>query len=274
MKKLFLLFAVFAAFSLALTSCQKEEAEGPALEEDLITNEDVTTAANLFQDTEDEVDYQIETRGGGLNCPTVTVTPDDGTFPRTVTIDFGPDGCEGPHGRIRQGMIIVNQTAPMPEPGATRTITFDNFFVDGVQVQGVKTITNQSTGGDGNIVFSRTITGGSLSYPNGDIATWEASHTLTQVAGGDTPIAIDNVFEVTGGSSGVNRNGVAFTVEITEPLVKRKNCPWLVAGVKTITVNNRTRTLDYGDGECDRIATVTYPNGFSREVLIRNWWRL
>ncbi|MCO6479062.1 MAG: hypothetical protein J5I94_20675 [Phaeodactylibacter sp.] len=274
MKKLLLLFAVFAAFSLALTSCQKEEAEDPAIEEGLVTDEDVTTASNLFQDTEDEVDYQIETRGGGLDCPTVTITPDDGAFPRTVEIDFGPDGCEGPNGRIRQGMIIVNQTAPMPEPGATRTITFDNFFVDGVQVQGVKTITNQSAGADGNSVFTRTITGGSLTFPNGGIATWEASHTLTQVAGGETPIMIDNIFEITGGSSGVNRNGVAFTAEITSPLVKRKNCRWLVAGVKTITVNNRTRTLEYGDGECDRIATVTYPNGFSREVLIRNWWRL
>lgn len=274
MKKYCLLFVAFAALSLFLASCQKEKPETPAFEEDLVTNEDVVTATNLFQDTEDEVDLQIETRGGGLNCPAVTVSPDDGTFPRTVSIDYGPDGCEGPNGRLRQGMIMVIQTNPMTAPGAARTITFDNFFVDGVQVQGVKTITNASTGTDGNIVFTRTVEGGSLTYPNGETASWEASHTLTQVDGGGTPAMLDDVFEITGGSSGANRHGAAFTVEITEPLVKRKICPWIVSGVKTIAINDRTRTLDYGDGECDRLATVTYPNGFTREVLIRNWWRL
>ena len=274
MKKLFLLIAAFAAISLAMTSCQKEETETPAFEEDLTTNEDVATVTNLFQDTEDEADNQIETRGGGLSCPTVTVTPDDGTFPRTATIDYGPDGCEGPNGRLRQGTIIVNQTAPMASPGATRTITFDNFFVDGVQVQGLKTITNAGTAGDNNIVFTRIVEGASLAFPDGETVTWDASHTLTQVAGADTPFLPDNVFEITGGSSGVNRNGVAFTAEITTPLIKRKNCPWIASGVRAITINGRTRTMDYGDGACDRVATVTYPNGFTREVLIRNWWRL
>ena len=274
MKKYCLFFVAVMTFSLALTSCQKEDAETPAFEEDLITNEDVATAANLFQDTEDEVDNQIETRGGGLNCPAVTVVPDDGSFPRTVTIDYGPDGCEGPNGRLRQGLIIVNQTDQIGIPGAARTITFDNFFVDGVQVQGVKTLTNQSVGDDGNIIFTRTVEGGSLTYPNGDVASWEASHILSQVAGANTSARIDDVFEITGGSSGVNRNSVTFTVEITSPLVKRKNCPWIVSGTKTITVNDRTRTLDYGDGECDRIATVTYPSGATRDILIRNWWRL
>lgn len=268
----FILIALFT-FSMAFTSCQKEEAENPAFEEDLTTNEDVATAANLFQDTEDEVDLQVETRGGGLNCPAVTVSPDDGTFPRTITIGYGPDGCEGPGGRLRQGTIIVYQTDQMANPGATRTVTFDDFFVDGVLVQGTKTLTNASAGNDG-ITFTRTVDGGSLTFPNGDVTYWEASHTLTQVAGADTPAMIDNVFEITGGSSGANRNGVAFTVGITEPLTKRKNCPWIVSGTKAITINGRIRTLDYGDGACDRIATVTYPNGFTREVLIRNWWRL
>lgn len=274
MKNYFLLFAACFSLTLAFTSCQKEEAEAPSFEEDLVTNEDVTTAANLFQDTEDEVENQIETRGGGLDCPTVTITPDDGSFPRTITIDYGPDGCEGPRGRLRQGMIIVTQTDHMANPGATRTITFDHFFVDGVQVQGVKTLANQSAGADGNITFTRTVEGGSLTYPNGAVATWQASHRLTQTAGGGTPAMIDDVFEITGGSSGTNRNGVAFTVEITEPLVKSRACPWIESGIKTITINDRTRELDYGDGSCDRIAMVTYPNGFTREVLIRNWWRL
>lgn len=273
MKKYSLILIALLGASVAFTACQKEDADNPAFEEDLVTNEDVATAANLFQDTEDEADLQVETRGGGLDCPAVAVSPDDGTFPRTITIDYGPDGCEGPGGRLRQGRIIVFQTGQMASPGATRTITFENFFVDGVQVQGTKTLANVSAGTDG-ITFTRTVDGGSLTFPDGDVAYWQASHVLTQVAGADTPAMIDNVFEIAGGSSGANRNGVAFTVGITEPLTKRKNCPWIVSGVKAITINGRTRTLDYGDGACDRIATVTYHNGFTREVLIRNWWRL
>ncbi|MCB9274706.1 MAG: hypothetical protein H6564_11750 [Lewinellaceae bacterium] len=273
MKKQFWFLAVFFAGALAFTACEKNDTEAISdTDEAVITGEDETAAANLFQDTEDEVDYEIETRDPNDDCPTITVTPDDGSFPRTITIDYGTDGCLGLHGRVRKGVVIVTLTDSLNNPGAVRTVTFDNFFVDDAQIQGVKALTNEGYNSAGLPTFSRSVEGASITFPNGDVTSWQASHTVVVIGGSDTPQITDNVIEVSGGSSGVNRHGVAFTVEITTPLVKSKNCPWVESGVKAITTNSRTRMLDYGDGECDRVATLTFANGFSRDILIRRWW--
>ncbi len=265
---------------LFFTSCNKDLDEN--LTDDLLTDqvaeqmivstEDQATAEDFYQDVEDQVDEAIETRGGGGDCPTVTADPDWDTYPRTVTIDFG-DGCEGPHGRVRKGMIVVNISDNPINEGAVRTATFVDFYIDNAQIEGTRTLTNLGYDDNGNITLSRVVTGGQITFPNGEQASWESDVVMTQIAGGDTPhFFYDNVFEITGTASGVNRNGKAFTINILEPLVKKKACLWLVEGVVSIAGENAEVTLDYGDGECDRKAILTLPNGTEHEILVRKWW--
>ncbi|MEK7255799.1 MAG: hypothetical protein AAB316_13700 [Bacteroidota bacterium] len=167
----------------------------------------------------------------------------------------------------------MTESATLLSPGAIRTITLVDFSIDEAQIEGTRTLTNLGFDAGGNVSFNRTVTGGKITFPNGKVATWEADHTLTQTAGGGTPFVwIDNDFEITGGSSGINRNGKAFTVEITQPLLKRAVCFWASAGEITLTVGDKTASIDYGDGDCDRKAIVTLPNGSTHEILIRRWW--
>jgi hypothetical protein len=270
------LMFILLAFTLTFVACNKDENLSP--EEAITTSEDLTTVQNIVQDTEDEVDaimegVELETIVTTDDCPTITVTPEDGSFPRTVTIDYGLEGCEGPRGRWRIGQIVVTQSDFMYNEGAVRTVTFVGFSIDDVQVAGTKTLTNNGLNADGFPSLTRTVEGAMLTFPNGTQVSWEANHTLTQIGGFNTNVVIDNVFEVTGGSSGVNRNGVAFSVTIIEPLIKSKNCPWIEAGVKEYTFGDRTRTLDYGAGSCENLATVTLANGNTRTIRIRPWWR-
>ncbi|MCI5081358.1 MAG: hypothetical protein MRY78_06705 [Saprospiraceae bacterium] len=272
MKKL--MFSLIA-FSLFLASCNKEETQG-TIEEGITTSEDLATLQNLTQDTEDEVDFYVDAVNTNTlvtdECPLITVSPDDGSFPRTITIDYGTDGCEGPRGRTRKGQIIIEQTDSLRLEGAERTVTLQNFSIDEVAIEGTKYWTNNGFDASGNISISREVST-SITYPNGDQASWEANHLLTQTAGGDTQAWMDNVYEISGGSSGTNRNGVAFSVSITQPLVKSKNCPWIQSGIKEFSFGDRNRTLDYGDGSCDNQAVVTYNNGQTRTIRIRAWWR-
>jgi hypothetical protein len=272
MKKHFWFVAITLISAFILTACEKDQTAAPNSPE-MATSEDALTAMNLFQDTEDEVDLQIETRDPNDNCPTITVTPDDGSFPRTITIDYGDTGCTGLHGRTRRGIILVTLSDELRNPGATRTVTFDNFFVDDAQIQGTKTLTNQGLNAEGLPTFTRTVENASIIFPDGETVSWDASHTMTMIEGHNTLPLIDNVLQITGGATGINRQGNTFTTEITAPLIKRKNCPWIVSGVHTTTADNRTWSIDYGDGACDRIATITLPNGNTRNVLIRRWWR-
>lgn len=276
MKKQLLLCIAVAMLGTTFFACEKTD-ETSLVEESITTSEDLTAAQNLIQDTEDELEVQIETRSeNSEDCPTITVSPDDGSFPKTITIDYGIEGCEGPNGRLRKGQIIVTYSDTLINAGATRTVTFNGFSVDDAQISGTKVLTNLGANELGQPAFTRVVSDALIVFPSGKSVSWNVTHTLTQTAGADTPEILDNVFEITGSSSGINRNDTPFEVSITTPLVKSKGCRWIESGVKEVVVDGvLRRSIDYGtEGNCDRIATVTFANGASREVLIRPWWRL
>ena len=275
MKTILKLMTPMMLWGFLFTSCEKEQNNQTSEEQaqQMITaTEDHATADDLFQDVEDRVDEAIETRGGNNDCPTVTVDPDWQTFPRTITIDFG-DGCVGPNGRIRKGKIMVDVTDNILNPQASRTATLDDFYIDDVKIEGSRTWTNQGYDTDGNITLLRTVRNGKITYPNGETAEWGSEVLLTQTAGGNTPLNFfDNVFEMTGTAGGVNRNGRAYEVIIEAPLVLDKICPWLVSGIFTLTVDNVEVSVDYGEGNCDNKAVLTFPNGAEQEIVIGRWW--
>jgi len=265
------LLATTLLMGVFFTACQKDE-DSIIESEQLMAAEDQTAANDLYEDVDEQVDQAIETRGGGPDdCPIVTIDPADGSYPRTMTIDFGTEGCTGPDGRIRKGQIVVTLTDTLIIPGAVRTATFVDFYVDGALIEGTRTLTNQGLSTDGNLSFSRTVTGGKITFPNGESSNWEASHTMNLVEGANTPTWLDNVWEISGGATGVNRNGRAYTTEILTPLVRKRLCRWTVSGTKILTIDGKVLTIDYGNGDCDRKATVIGPNGNAREILIR-WW--
>ena len=82
----------------------------------------------------------------------------------------------------------------------------------------------------------------------------------------------ENVTTLTGSATGVNRNGEAYRAEIVEEFVFARDC-WLgrvfipVSGVKTFTVEDQITTIDYGEGACDNLATVT-KDGVSEEIIV------
>jgi hypothetical protein len=153
-----------------------------------------------------------------------------------------------------------------------RTVSLQDFSIDDVAIEGTKTWTNQGYDEDGNVSITRQVNK-TITYPDETQASWEADHTLSQIEGADTEAWMDNVYQITGGSSGINRNGVAFSATITAPLTKNKFCRWIQSGVKEYTFGEYSRTLDYGNGTCDNKAEVTFANGQTRIIRIRAWWR-
>ncbi len=272
MKKLLCLSLLTLAIIGLFSACEREQTDIPLLDA-ITTSEDVLAVQDVMEDNDAEIDERFEFRSGPGGCPTVTVTPEGNAFPKTIIIDYGATGCTGPRGRLRQGQIRVQQSAPMSQAGASRTITFNNFRVDGALVEATITLTNSAVDAQGNITLNRNVTNGRITYPNGQTATWTSAHVIRQTAGGNTPNPNDNAWEVTGAMSGVNRRGTSFEVAITQPLIKAAGCNWIVSGVKVFSVGNQTRTLDYGNGACDNDATLTLANGRTRTVRIRGWWR-
>ncbi|MDX1476940.1 MAG: hypothetical protein R3301_04510 [Saprospiraceae bacterium] len=262
--------------AITLSSCDQESEVAPQ-DESVTSVEDFTSLGYLVDDTEDLIDATMATRDPGGDCPEITFRNPRGTFPNVVTIDFG-DSCVGPRGHVRSGKIVIEQSAPMNEAGAARTVTFENFMIDDIQITGYKVLTNTGSDDDGNVTFTR-FAEVTLIFPGGATASWTASHVKTQIAGGDTDDVLDDVFEITGSAQGVNRVGTSFSVDIVLPLIKHRDCRWVSEGMVDMTVEGlngaRTRTLDFGyeNGGCDNLAQVTFGNGATKVVHIhRRWW--
>lgn len=267
MKKVFFLFTFLMIGALAFNACKKSDADDALV----ATSEDVATHEDFSEQIDLDADMAVEERGGGGSlCPTVTWAQPQGTWPNTITIDFGT-GCEYPDGsgRIHKGKIVIAQSAAMFTAGATRTLTFDGYFINDIGVQGAKSWTNNGQNTDGNWSYTKTATGMTLSYPDGASSSWNHNHTSTLIQGGGTPTHIDNVWSTTGSTTGTNRQGEAFSSTITEPLIKRAFCRWISEGAIEFTRGDRTATLNFGNGTCDRFGQLTLDNGDTITIRLR-----
>ena len=201
-------------------------------------------------------------------CATITVTRNDTTYPKTITIDFG-DSCVGLDGKLRSGKIVLHLTGPIRKPGSVLTITFVNFYINHIHLEGTKIISNLNE--NGAIKFTVQVVGGKVTFPSGRGYSYESFKYKKQIAGMDTRIVRDDAFEITGWAKIEVNNGVVIKLEIVDPLIKKVACHWISDGTLKIQINDRVLKLDYGfphNGECDNKALLTWNNGNSQRVIL------
>ena len=217
-------------------------------------------------------------------CPDVTITHLSGTldpFPVKIVMDFG-SGCMGRDGRTRSGKIISTYTNRLFVPGAKATTTFDNYKVDSVNIQGTLVITNQGEAISANCLRHKwkvEVQAGKLIKLNGNYTEWTSTKTITQVDGTCTPfIHIDDIYKIEGGAHGKVKRGdllIAWNSEITDPLIKKFSCRWLVKGIIRIARLNlasnspwvATINYTYPNGDCDNKAMMAV-NGITHIITL------
>ena len=132
MKKFLSGFATFVLVGLFMTACQKDNnMDTTSTDFAVTTSEDVSDIESFTQNAEDETDMDIENGpAGGPNgtCPTVTYSAPRGTFPQTITVDFGTS-CTDRNGRIRKGKIIINFSDTLSKLNATKSVMYNNYLV-------------------------------------------------------------------------------------------------------------------------------------------------
>ena len=203
-------------------------------------------------------------------CPIIYVDHNDSTYwPKTVTINFGSEGCEGPFGNIRKGVITIIVTDRYIKQGSVRTVTFNDFYVNDFKIEGTKTVTNEGRNDDGFMYFTVELTGGKVITPAGKEITHEFNRTRTWIEGELTKRwRWDDVYLIEGESTGVNRFGKTYTRTITSPLMVATACRWIMSGTIEIQPEDRSLILlNFGNGECDDVATITV-NGETKEIKL------
>lgn len=264
-------FAVMAVVTFSLTSCKKEDEDS-----DTTGASDNALAEATYQDAGNIADeagsgalsnYRLDpSEAGGLLSACAVVTRDSANHADqdTITVDFGTSNCYCNDGRNRRGKIIIMYSGTYRDSGSTWTITFDNYFVNDNQVLGSKTVINNGHNSSGHLVYSINVNGQIILANNGGTITWTSQRQREWTAGESTPQWNDDMYSITGSASGTSASGNSFTAQITSPLIRNMafGCRrHFVQGTFDFTPSNKpTRTVDFGNGACDDLATVTINN--------------
>lgn len=271
-------------FLCFITSCKKESTTTTDSDAVLETTFELTAdqaTADMFTEDDNDIlseaaeDNQLlgnlvpETLESNnlLMCATVTVTPRTG-FPKTILIDFGPTNCVDLNGVARRGRISAVVSDSLRRAGSTSVMTFDHYFVNDFKREGIHTWTNTSTVGTRS--WQRKIENGRVTAPGGRYWLHSSVRDVVQTAGAPTPRNLrDDIFSITGHASVTNPGNLTRTATILQALQKKYLCPFIDKGRVKFQGPNHFATLDYGDGACDRFATMSIDGRPPRVITLR-----
>ncbi|MER2997292.1 hypothetical protein [Pontibacter populi] len=259
---------------LVFSGCQKDADDAQAMDTETVEAE--TLAEMEFSATDAYVE-DASNDDALMNGRTVAtaerlpacVTRTFNTETRTLTIDFGSTNCVCRDGKSRRGKIIATFDGQRHTAGSSVTITLQDYYVNDMHVTGtkVKTYVNANK-------MNVVVRDASIETEKGKVE-WSAIRVVEQIAGTDTRLIADDVYQITGRSAGVNRRNVKFNTVIEQPLklVLAETCVRnFVAGlVRTTTENGHTLLLNYdpiGGEPCDKIADLTI-NGRTKRIELR-----
>ncbi len=192
-------------------------------------------------------------RYGAQQCPNLNIEAEDGDFPKTITLDYG-DGTELQNGKILSGLITIEITAPRNSPEYQRNITYTNFGVNNIVINGTSVVTIDR----GEETFRAFVNDMEITLEDGTVITRHSERSWQWIEGMETALdQTDDVIQITGYAEAKTSDDDEYRKEIVDPLVRTRDCRFIVQGVVEITLNGELiSTLDYGDGTCDAVAIV------------------
>jgi len=290
MKKPFQTFGWIALFSVAIWACQDDNnSTSPVTTQDAQkqSNSAVSDNNQMIATTQDAMevtasafasegisDGRSASGGRVAHHPKDKCSPSiDGTFhlnqsypdsiiyTGTFVIDYGDGSTCTDTTQMRKGKITDAFTFTISRRNgfktySTETLTFEGFQKDITTLDG--TFIAKSSSGSPKTIEAQ---GAKITFADGTSATWQGTLTFTYDRG-EWCKWKDNSIKVTGSWSGTNRAGVSFTADITKELVFQYPCDKRhrfrpVSGTVEIKIGDVTSTIDFGDGTCDKLYTIT-----------------
>lgn len=264
--------------SLFIVSCSKEEPVNNDEPQQQDTSEvrssaEIDHASDAMDDISLDV-YEIQEQSeinrstANFNlpdCVTVTVVMEQNY--REITIDFGTEGCLI-HGNVLKGKIILTYTRDPEAQEVLITKTLEDFYFNVVNLEGGKSILKQLSNENGNPQFTKTVDL-TINWPNGAQATRTGVKIREWIEGFGSGVWSDNVFEITGNWSTTFVNGNTHSYEVIIPLRREVVCYFFVSGSMDVQRTNFGGVFDWGDGNCDNMATFTFNNGEVIDIILQ-----
>jgi hypothetical protein len=273
-------YVLAIATGLSLIACEPK-VEPDLAAEDALDNEAVVAEAEedfYYEDVDDltskVAESSIDASGKIQDDDRLSgavVTREGNNDSGTLKIDFGT-GVTDQSGTSRRGSIVISYTGRQDRSNSTRELTFVDFYVGEVKIEGTRKITLLQVS-DSVTVERIDVEDGRITWPDGSIAR-RRLHRKRERHHNEN--ILDRLI-IYGTEEGNHRNGRGFYIEVLEPLVFNRECvktlemPLAIEGKKLIKHGQREITVDYGDGNCDNLVTITNKNGRTWEYSVGNW---
>ncbi|MDD3875044.1 MAG: hypothetical protein PHT69_00300 [Bacteroidales bacterium] len=269
LKRTSLILSIIILTASLFTACMKDREFGrkkpsfKAIGDNAIADNIFADVFNQAGKSVADAEEQSKNKSGQYvqsGCPTVTISPFDLTWPKLITVDFGPSDCLGSDGRNRRGIITIHATGEWKIPGTVVTISFDNYYIDNYKVEGTEIITNDGRNASNNLVYSVDVQNAKITKPDNTFLTWASQREHEWIEGEPTILnPYDDGYMITGSYAGVSSGNENYTIDIIDPLYIHLSCQWIKSGIIDINIDNMSPIrVDYGSGSCDPNADVIY----------------
>lgn len=142
-------------------------------------------------------------------------------------------------------------------------VTFDNLMVGAVAWVGTRSFT--FFGEENNSVVINLTSDMTITMPDGKKISEKGNKTLAVVFNEDFS---DGVVTLDGDWI-LKADGNTYFVGISKLLETGLNCNYVGKGLMLLNKNGLEVSVDFGDGSCDEVAELVYPNGSKENISLK-----
>lgn len=258
-----LLFAALAA--LVVFSCSEDSGSDIA-EELTITQAEVEQVieADAFSGIVDDILTDLSINGeaiSGRNRPDCY----EAIFTETgYTVTF--TDCVIEDSEIINGTITVEYASG--ENSFSFMATFTDFSIGAIEIEGTRSFSIDSNQiSEESSSFTVTVTSDmTIVLEDGTVITENGTKLISflfesNFEGG--ALTIDGNWTI-----GINDD--TYSVVVDEILEQSFDCDYVGSGILSISKNGLEVIVDFGDGTCDAIATIEYPDGTTEDIALND----
>jgi hypothetical protein len=183
-----------------------------------------------------------------------------------VILDYG-DACTTKKEDVLSGKIQMLISPNLEDKSTLIDYSFDNFYFNHKKIEGSvnKVRTRSNENGNPQALINRDI---KITWEDTSSSLIKGERKREWIEGTDNLLWADNVFSITGSWTITKRDGNIRASNIVEPLIRNLACKFIVSGIVEIEKNDKKKILDYGDGGCNDLASLTV-EGKTYEIHLR-----
>ena len=151
------------------------------------------------------------------------------------------------------------------EESASYTATYTDFYVGSIKISGSRSFVLDSSSEQNSFVFTVT---SDMTVVMGDesIVVENGTKTVGFTFGDSLETSIFSI----DGNWTLQVDGDTYKVAVGTILEGNLSCGYLTSGQMSVDKNGLMVMVGFGDGSCDDMATITYPNGATEDISLKD----